>query len=168
MTNSFITLLSIVSVISLWKIFADRGIEGWKSLVPCLNDILLGESIGEGKLGRKLALAKGLLMIFFSLLLVMTMAIIAPHAENFSVGGTISEATMDEAASFMFLGCTLLAFSAFLAVIVFQIRFCAGFVRYNNAQSWLTIVWIICPALAEFYFAFIHEKFDIPGLTFKK
>lgn len=43
----FVLVLTVLSVIAMWKIFVKAGVDGWKALVPVYNSWLLFEISGK-------------------------------------------------------------------------------------------------------------------------
>ena len=160
--SPYIMFLTILSSIRSWKIFLDRGIPGWKSMIPCYGDYLLAKTIEEEQLGKKLAMAKGILLASLTCELVLSLSVLNtadPETGAYAMSNT---------AAILFLAFAIVMFAALIKTVIYEIRFCIRFVRYNNAQSWIAFIWIICPALALSYFAFVHQKLDIRGITRKK
>lgn len=153
--NPLTSILSIASIIGMWKIFEDRGEKGWKSLVPFLNTLTFGRVCGEEERAKSLMIKNIILVLMFLIMLPIAAYILS-----------ISESSSVSSSSGRSLGIILLILLlAFLVLgiiaYVQQIKLFLAFDKVNEGPSWMIILWLLLPAGAYIYYAFIHKNVTI-------
>lgn len=171
-------VLSIVTMISFWKIFEDRGEKGWKALVPILSTLTLGKVAKDSKHAKGRVISGIALFVSMFLLLVAYFAGYTNSQVDFQItdmndinGVVISEQFSDNGTYtgnplilFIFLGLMIVSIVFYL---INHIKLCKSFDMTNAGPSWMIILWIFFPVAAAVYYAFIHHNYDIPGITNK-
>ena len=153
--NPLTSILSIVSIIGMWKIFEDRGEKGWKSLVPFLNTLAFGRVCGEEDRAKNLMIKNIILVLMFLIMFPIAVYIMS-----------VAESSSAPSSSTKVLGIVLLIlFLAFLvlAIVAYiqQIKLFLAFDKVNEGPSWMIILWLLLPAGAYIYYAFIHKNITI-------
>ena len=171
-------ILSILSMVSHWKIFEDRGEKGWKALIPILSTLTFGKVAKDSKHAKGRVIA-GIVLALSLLLLVVTYAIGLSNSQvDFTVtdmndinGVVITEHYTDTAnytgnplVLLLFVAATIISLVFYL---INHIRLCKSFDSTNAGPSWMIVLWIFIPIAAAVYYAFIHHNYDIPGVTNK-
>lgn len=171
-------VLSIVMMISFWKIFEDRGEKGWKALVPILSTLTLGKVAKDSKHAKGRVISGIALFVSMFLLLVAYFAGYTNSHVDFQItdmndinGVVISEQFSDSGTYtgnplilFIFLGLMIVSIVFYL---INHIKLCKSFDTTNGGPSWMIILWIFFPIGAAVYYAFVHHNYDIPGVTNK-
>ena len=159
-----VSVMFILNIIFLWKIFEMRGQGGWKALIPFYSDYTFGVVAKEKKLGKKLVLAEVLsivsglaLGVFLLVMLSATRRMYDPISGDFS---------RRESAP-VWLTVVVIALSVLLvwmivSMIVWRIKLYHRFVLLNRAPGWMTLIFVFIPTLALGYFAFIRGTNNDP------
>lgn len=180
MTNFTVNILqpvlSIVTMISFWKIFEDRGEKGWKSLIPILSTLTFGKVAKDSKHAKGRVFAG--IALFLSLFLLVVVYAVGISNSNYNVtftdmndinGVTITEQFTSNPTYngnplvlFVLLGLVIISLVFYL---INHIRLCKSFDQTNNGPSWMILLWIFFSTGAAVYYAFVHQNYDIPGVT---
>lgn len=181
--NPITGILNLLSIIGLWKIFEDNGQKGWKSIIPFYSDVILGRTCDEESLGKKLAISKAILVLFAFAFVFFFIFLLASAQSSASFEITEEYLTQIEnnpelfvqnnpaiasGSSFspVFILILLLGFIVSTIVsLVYYIKLHYRFTLFNNAPGWWIAAWIFIPSIAYIYFAFIHNNYNIPGIT---
>lgn len=168
-------ILSIIRLVSFWKILEDRGEKGWKSLIPFYSTYTLGKTFNDTKTAKKLNFSVlGLLVSVFVFFLAVassynTSTYQVDITDINDINGLIitsSDSGSLQLTPFMIVALLLMILSL-IFLIVYYVKFYKHFDEANGAQSWMIILWLVVPAFAAAYFAFVHKNYDIPGVTEK-
>ena len=181
--NVISTILWVLGVISLWKIFEDRGEKGWKAIIPFYNTKIFGRIAGDEKLGSRTMRAQ-IWLVLLSIIVLMssifiygfaiataTSAIPGLDLQNLPSSGelppeilealnsqVVSNAIPTELVLCIFALAVILIIIAIIC-LVRQIKLYNRFIVAESAASWLIIPFIFLPTLTKFYFAFIRGKY---------
>lgn len=171
-------ILSIIVLISFWKIFEDRGEKGWKSIIPILSTLTFGKLANDTKHAKGRIISTILLIASFFGLFFAYVIGLSGNNVNFTITdmNDINGIVIDNQYSsdltytgnpmvlFLFLGLFIVSLVAFL---INHIKLSKSFDIANNGPSWMIVLWIFFSAGAAVYYAFIHQNYDIPGVTNK-
>lgn len=166
-------ILNILGIVGMWKIFEDRGEKGWKAIIPFYSDYVFGKVCDETKLGKKVVIWEVttiilLFVVFFALSFSLASSgsleqiqeIIATLEANPNAVITpdmMANNNLTLSNPVPFLISLLLFVIAIIFLFVYIIKLRYRFTVKNNGQTWLMILWILIPAIALLYFAFIHK-----------
>ena len=76
-------ILSIIRIISFWKILEDRGEKGWKSLIPFYSTYTLGKTFNDTKTAKKLNFSVlGFLVSLFVYILIFLLDLTLLYDKN--------------------------------------------------------------------------------------
>ena len=170
-------VLSVVAMISFWKIFEDRGEKGWKAIIPILSTLTLGKVAHDSK-HAKGRVFSGIALFISVFILIVTYLFGVSSNYDFVItdmndinGVVVTEQFTD---NFTYNGnpfvLVLLAALIIISAIFYlinHIKLSMNFDQLNNGPSWMIILWIFLPIGAAIYYAFIHNSYDIPGVTNK-
>ena len=172
-------LLSILTMISFWKIFEDRGEKGWKSLIPILSTLTLGKVANDSKHAKGRVFSG--IALFLSLFLLVVVYAVGVSNSNYDFqitdmndinGVVITEQFTSNPTYngnplvlFALLGLVIISIVFYL---INHIRLCKSFDNTNAGPSWMILLWIFFPVGAAVYYAFVHQNYDIPGVTSKE
>ena len=141
--NPLSGLMSILSIVGMWKILEDRGEAGWKSLIPFYSTWTFAKTFNDTETAKKVILST------FALLLSSLLLLFAIAAQS----GVL----------------TIVATAVFVLAIIFTLVYYVKLYRHfdiaNNGPSWMIVVWLIVPSLAALFYAFIQNNYNIPGVT---
>jgi len=152
-TNPFPMLIMILTIIGKWKIFSDNGEAGWKSLIPFYSDYIFAKISDRPEDGKKYVIYSVITSILAMIFLISFVMVLA--------------GLFDDSISFMILCLSILLTIVSIVAFVYYYKIHYSFTIKNGAESWMMVVWIFLPFLAYFYFAFIHNYYDIPALNSK-
>ena len=141
--NPLSGLMSILSIVGMWKIFEDRGEAGWKALIPFYSTWTFAKTCNDTGTAKKLIISIVTLILSTPLLI-------------FALATESSALTLVSAA--------LLCASAVFALI-YSIKLNKHFDIANNGPSWMIIIWIFVPVVAVLFYAFVQNNYNIPGVT---
>lgn len=128
-------IVSITSVITLWKLFAKAGQPGWAAIVPIYNYVIMAK---VGKRPAWLGVLTGVTSML-SLLLSIYMSFFAPYL-----------AASSDSSSSIYLGLTLLSFLLSSIVICLFIYILIGCMqKYENGVMIWLLYWLL-PFIAVF------------------
>ncbi len=96
----FVLVLVIIGVVAMWKIFTKAGREGWKSIIPIYNTVVLLEIVGRPAWWVALFFIPGL-NIIVSIIVMLDLAKSFGKSEIFALVALIL---------FSFIGYLILAF----------------------------------------------------------
>lgn len=179
------TIMMVLGIISLWKIFEDRGEKGWKAIIPFYSTKIFGRVAKDEKLGNRTMRAQIFTFILAILVMFIGIAILGfqyAAADQMFLGGVgalavdgstaelppellealNSQSLTSAVPSELILGLGVLFLLMIILCIVYlvrQIKLYNRFIVNESAASWLIIVFIFLPAFAYFYFAFIRGKY---------
>lgn len=171
-------VLSILTLISFWKIFEDRGEKGWKAIIPIISTLTLGKIANDSKHAKGRIFAGIVLFLLSFLLVVIYAAGMSNSNYDFTItdmndinGVVITEQFTSNPTYngnplvlFILLGLIIVSIVFYL---INHIKLCKSFDQLNNGPSWMIILWIFFPIGAAVYYAFVHHNYDIPGVTSK-
>ena len=153
MTNYQVTfnpvagILGIVSIIAMWKIFEDRGEQGWKALIPFYSTVTFGKVCGDEEDAKK------------SILWLVGFIV----SSIVAVG--VGQATESGILMLLF---SLAALASSVMALVHIVKLYRNFDKVNNGPSWMIILWILLPAAAGIYYAFVQKNYNLPGISKKE
>ena len=117
--DSMTTVLSILYMIGLWKLFVKCGLKGWWALVPIAKYYKLALCADREQEGRSLTVIH----------IVIT--------SGFIVG------RFAEAGSVLYFFCAILDFVCLPAVLIYSARVYSGLCRVFERRRWWVLLWVI-------------------------
>ena len=166
-----VNVMTILTVIGLWKILEDNGIEGWKAIIPFYSSYLFGEVAGEPEKGKKQMRAEILTVIFAVVLTVFAVILLGYSKEYMGEPGTGVVGFKEDPPLWLAITTIVLAVLTVIFAIrafVMYVQICDSYDRLRKAPGWFIVFWIFLKGLAFIYFAFIHDNYNIRGISKKK
>lgn len=152
--NPLPMILSIAGIVAMWKIFEDRGENGWKSLIPFYNILTLGRLCKSEDKAKKVIIFD--LILFILLFAFMFVVFYMAYTKDSVSNASASNLTI------VFLTIAIALIILGIIALVYTAQLFRAFDDANNGPSWMIILWILLPTAAYIYYAFIHK--DSPQL----
>ncbi|MBQ1505884.1 MAG: hypothetical protein IIZ48_03850 [Erysipelotrichales bacterium] len=151
----------LLSIIGLWKIFSNQGVEGWKALIPFYNDLTFAKMVNEEKKGyRQLYASIALLVSFFGILIlgIIMYTNSTVTFENDPVYGFVEHVESAPGVFLLFTAIfTLILLACMIYIIVLHCQIKMTYTRNVGGAEWWLFFWLLIPAVAYIYFGFFHH-----------
>ncbi len=122
--NLLYIVTGVLYLVGMWGIFRKCGLKPYQALIPCLNDVRMGEAAGMEKEGRVAAFLKGILIL-------LEIIALFPAAEGQTLWGHL------------YSFCMFLQILDGLILLIYQIRIFLGLIEvFDRKRRWI-ILWIL-------------------------